>query len=57
MSRLPSSCHKKPRNLYNELCMAGKGQQLFLIIYIHIRTLRAILDFRATGNFIDIKII
>jgi hypothetical protein len=46
-----------PRNLYNKLYVAGKEQQLFLVVYIYRRTLRAILDSRATSNFINIKIV
>jgi hypothetical protein len=38
------------------LYIAGKGQQIFLVVYIHRRTLRTILDSRATSNFINIKI-
>jgi hypothetical protein len=36
--------------------MAGKGKQLYLIVYIRGRTLQAIIDLGATGNFIDTQV-
>ena len=36
--------------------MIGKGQQLFLIVHINKITLKAIVNFEATGNFMDYTI-
>jgi hypothetical protein len=37
--------------------VAGKGRQIFLIVQVRGRTLRAIIDSRATGNFIDTRVV
>lgn len=51
--RPASSNHKEPRNLHNEqLCAAGKGQQIFLDIQLNGYKVRALIDSGATGNFI-----
>jgi len=47
---------KEPRNLqHNELCATGRGRQLFLIIHLNGRTLRALIDSGSAGNYIDMQ--
>ena len=48
------SALKEPRNpQHKELCVAGIGKKLYLVVHIKGRTLRAMIDSGATGNFID----
>jgi hypothetical protein len=37
--------------------MVGRSRQLFLVIQLNGRTVRAIIDSSATGNFIDTKVV
>ena len=51
------SNYKEPRNSqYQQLCVAERGQQLFLNILLQGRTIRAIIDFGAMGNFINTQV-
>jgi hypothetical protein len=56
--RPPMDNHKELRNLHDrkELCVAGRGRQLFLTVQLNGRTLRVLIDSGATGNFIHPKV-
>jgi hypothetical protein len=56
--RPPIDNYKEPRNLHDrkELCVVGRGRQLFLIVQLNGRTLRVLIDSGVTGNFIHPKV-